>query len=117
MKKIFTILLANLLLTSLILTSSSSAFAQCSTVKDIKSSVVSSTSALVYWSTVSGAKSYDLVVSQVNPIPLVPINFEYKGLTILKQTVDKLTAGTTYSYTVKTNCTDGTSSELSKLGE
>jgi predicted RNA-binding protein with TRAM domain len=114
MKKIITLLLANFLLMSSLIFAKPVA---CPTVTDFKTTSITTTSAVIYWGGLSGVKSYDVVVSQAFPIPIVPIIFEFKGVTTTKIMVEKLVPGTTYTYFIKTNCSDGTSSPISKLDE
>lgn len=117
MKRILTFLVAITLLFSLQTANANEPCVACQTVSSFKVGTTTSTTASIYWNGVQGAKSYDVTVSQALPIPLVAITFEFKGVTTTTLSVTKLTAGTTYSYTIKTNCIDGSASELSKLGE
>jgi hypothetical protein len=117
MKRILTFLVAVVLLLSFQTSNANEPCAACQTVTAFKVGTTTSTTATIYWNGVSGAKSYDVTISQALPIPLVAITFEYKGITTAFLAATKLTAGTTYTYTIKTNCADGSASELSKLGE
>ena len=117
MKRILTFLVAITLLFSFQTANANEPCVACQTVSSFKVGSTTSTTASIYWNGVQGAKSYDVTVSQALPIPLVAITFEFKGITTSTLSVTKLTAGTTYTFTIKTNCTDGSTSELSKLGE
>jgi Secretion system C-terminal sorting domain/Fibronectin type III domain len=117
MKRILTFLVAITMLLSFQTSSANEPCAACQTVTAFKVGTTTSTTATIYWNGVSGAKSYDVTISQALPIPFVAITFEYKGVTTAFLAATKLTAATTYTYTIKTNCTDGSASELSKLGE
>lgn len=117
MKRILTFLFAITLLLSAQISNANEPCVACQTVTAFKVGSTTSTTATIYWNGVQGVKNYDVTISQLLPVPSVPITFEYKDIKTTTLSVTKLTAGTTYVYTIKTNCADGSSSELSKLGE
>jgi Secretion system C-terminal sorting domain/Fibronectin type III domain len=119
MKQLFSFMLAVFMMANVTLQANNShaPCVVCNTAANLKASNIAQTTATVSWSAVGNAQSYDLLVAQALPIPIVPITFTFNGLKTTSQTLTGLTAGVVYTFTVKTNCTDGGTSEYSKLGE